>query len=283
MASGDASVTQRTHDVRFHPEVAVDVGHPRGSVVHVVTLPEARGFDPGVSHPAALCLLTGFELRFGGRSVSLPMSSQRVLAFLSVQERPVLRAFAAGSLWLDTPEERANANLRSALWRLNRLGPRLIDGSNGNLRLTSGLRVDFREISSLARSVLDHRARVEALSFAEVSLSGNLLPQWYDDWVVVERERFRQLRLHALESLSEQLTALGRLGQAVEAALAAVASEPLRESAHRVLIKAYLAEGNRGEALLHYRAFRDLLSRELGVEPSPRMAELIRDLQPQFA
>ena len=99
----------------------------------------------------------------------------------------------------------------------------------------------------------------------------------------MERERFRQLRLHALESLSEQLTAMGRLGQAVEAALAAVASEPLRESAHRVLIKAYLAEGNRGEALLHFRGFRDLLSHELGVEPSPRMAELVRELQPQLA
>ena len=283
MASGDASVTRTKHDVRFHPVVVVDERHPRGRLVHVVTLPEAGGLDSGASHPASLRLLTGFELRFGGRSVALPLSSQRVLAFLSVQERPALRAFVAGSLWLDTPEERANANLRSALWRLNRLGPRLVDGSNGNLRLTSGLRVDFQEVSSLARSVLDHRASVEDLSFAEVSLSGNLLPQWYDDWVVVERERFRQLRLHALESLSEQLTAMGRLGQAVEAALAAVASEPLRESAHRVLIKAYLAEGNRGEALLHFRGFRDLLSHELGVEPSPRMAELVRELQPQLA
>src|SRR5437870_5458753 len=103
MASGDASVTQTKHDVRFHRVVEVDDRLPRGRVVRVLTLPEARGpdsGDPGGSHPVAVCLLTGFELRFGGHPVSLPMSSQRVLAFLSVQERPVLRAFVAGSLWL---------------------------------------------------------------------------------------------------------------------------------------------------------------------------------------
>src|SRR6266571_3495035 len=54
-------------------------------------------------------------------------------------------------------------------------------------------------------------------------LSIDLLPYWYEDWVLVERERFRQLRLHALEALCEQLTALGRFDHAVEAGIAAVA------------------------------------------------------------
>ena len=64
-----------------------------------------------------------------------------------------------------------------------------------------------------------------------------MLPACYDDWVLVQRDRFRQLRLHALEALCERLTASGRYGEAIDAGLAAVCAEPLRESSHRVLIR----------------------------------------------
>ena len=106
-------------------------------------------------------------------------------------------------------------------------------------------------------------------------IAGDLLPGWYEDWVVTEREHFRQLRLHALEQLCEQLTDDGRFGQAVEAGLAAVSGEPLRESAHRVLIRAYLQEGNRAEAIRQYSACRDVLRRELGIDPSPPTQALL--------
>jgi len=55
----------------------------------------------------------------------------------------------------------------------------------------------------------------------------------------------------------------------VEAGLVAVAAEPLRESAHRVLIEAYLAEGNRAQALTQFHSCRSILLRELNIEPSP--------------
>lgn len=59
------------------------------------------------------------------------------------------------------------------------------------------------------------------------------MPDWCDDWLVVERERLRELRIRALERVCEQLTAIGSFGQAIEAGMAAVRAEPLRESAHR--------------------------------------------------
>ena len=98
-------------------------------------------------------------------------------------------------------------------------------------------------------------------------VAGDLLPGWYDEWVVAEREHFRQLRLHALEKLCEQLTDEGRFGEAVEAGLVAVSGEPLRESAHRVLIRAYLKEGNRGEAIRQYEACRQVLAAGAGHRP----------------
>jgi DNA-binding SARP family transcriptional activator len=71
---------------------------------------------------------------------------------------------------------------------------------------------------------------------------------------------------------------LRSFGPAIEAGLAAVYAAPLRESAHRCLIGVYLAEGNQAEALHEYRAYRDTLHDELGLEPSRRMEELIGGL-----
>jgi hypothetical protein len=62
----------------------------------------------------------------------------------------------------------------------------------------------------------------------------DLLPGWYDDWALIERERVRQRLLHALEALSRQLAQTGRCAEAVDAAMMAVAAESLRESAQRV-------------------------------------------------
>jgi DNA-binding SARP family transcriptional activator len=107
-------------------------------------------------------------------------------------------------------------------------------------------------------------------------LSSDLLPDWYeDDWVVVHRERYHHLRLHALEAMCERLTATQRYGEAVEAGLAAVRAEPLRESAHQALVKVHLAEGNRYEATRQYQSCRRLLRNELGLEPSPRLQALL--------
>jgi DNA-binding SARP family transcriptional activator len=110
------------------------------------------------------------------------------------------------------------------------------------------------------------------------ALSGELLPDWYEDWVLIEREHFRQLRLHALERLCVELTAAGRFAEATEAGLAAVQGEPLRESAHRVLISAYLAEGNPGEAVRQHAFFSRILKQQLGLEPSDLMTDLMRAL-----
>jgi DNA-binding SARP family transcriptional activator len=103
----------------------------------------------------------------------------------------------------------------------------------------------------------------------------DLLPGWYDDFVIFERERLRQRLLHALEALSRLLVDARRYAQAVEVALEAVHAEPLRESAHRTLLEAHLAEGNLVEARRGYCGYRDLIRRDLGVEPDPALAALV--------
>jgi DNA-binding SARP family transcriptional activator len=98
-------------------------------------------------------------------------------------------------------------------------------------------------------------------------LSGELLPGWSDAWVVVERERLRNRRLHALEKLSALLSRDGNHAAAIDAALAALAADPLRETAHRALIQALLGEGNRAEAERHWRVYRRLIREHYQLEP----------------
>jgi DNA-binding SARP family transcriptional activator len=106
-------------------------------------------------------------------------------------------------------------------------------------------------------------------------VAGDLLPDWYDDWVVYERERLRQLRLHALELRCGELSRQGRYAEATDAGLAAVAGDPLRETAQRALIAAYLAEGNPSDALRQYDLYRRTLAETLGLTPSPCMHALV--------
>jgi DNA-binding SARP family transcriptional activator len=237
----------------------------------------ARAEAPGGEGPY-LSLLEGFELRLNGEAVELPLSAQRLVAFLALHNRPLQRGFVAGNLWLDSSEERAGANLRSALWRLHRHGRQLIDARAGRLSLASDVRVDVHQAAEQARRLIETNGsgHVEDPDGGfELTLTGELLPDWYEDWILGERERFRQLRVHALESLCDRLSAAGRHAQAIEAGLTAVASEPLRESAHRALIRSYLAEGNPAEAIRQYRAYERMLSDELGAQPSPQIRSLV--------
>jgi DNA-binding SARP family transcriptional activator len=220
-------------------------------------------------------LLSGFELSHDGEHVELPLASQRVVAFLALQQRPVQRVFVAGSLFMDASEDRANARLRTALWRMRRPRCPIVAATSTHLAIAPGTSVDLRESRDRARDIVAGSTDASTEDVQALSVSGDLLPDWYDDWVLLERERFRQLRMHALEALCRELAASGRYAQATEAGLAAVEVEPLRESAHRALIHAYLLEGNSCEAIRQYRLFRDILRRELGCEPSMRMRRLV--------
>jgi DNA-binding SARP family transcriptional activator len=227
-----------------------------------------------------LRLLGGFALTVDRAPVCVPPTAQRLVAFLALRDRPAPRAHVAGMLWLETTEERALANLRSTLWRVRRAADGLVECTGDQLGLHPGLGVDVRASAALADSLLkgtDGHRGADELELDLDGLRADILPDWYDDWLVFERERFRQLRLHALDALAARFLELGRPARAMETALAAVAAEPLRESAHRAVIRIHLAEGNAGEALRQYRLYRRLAG-ELGLHPSAQIEELIRGL-----
>lgn len=233
---------------------------------------------PSPSDQVRLSLLEGFELRRGDTPVRLPITAQRLVVFLALQRRPVLRSYVAGNLWAEATELHATASLRSALWRLRRADQRLIEANVTHLGIAKDVAVDYQQAMSCVRRLIEDPSIAPSLDLDAAGLGSELLPDWSEEWILLERERFRQLRLHALEVLCSQLTQAGQYAQALEAGLTAVACEPLRESAHRLLILVHLAEGNRNEALRQYRTYQRLLHDDLGLRPSPELALLVQGI-----
>jgi DNA-binding SARP family transcriptional activator len=207
--------------------------------------------------------------------ISIPHSSERLVALLALRGCPLARDGVASSLWSRASNDRGAAALRTALWRLSSSSARgLVTARGHELVLRDGVDIDFWRTARRAQDVVAGRAAdVDSSDVALLRDAGDLLPDWYEDWVIIERERFRELRVEALERICRQLSAAGRYCDAVQAGLAAVAAEPLRESAHQALISSHLAEGNRADALRQYQLLHDLLRRDLDLEPSPGVRE----------
>ena len=221
-------------------------------------------------------LIGGPYVSYGAERRTVPDGSKKLLAFVALRRSPVDRPYAAGALWPFGDDTRAAGNLRSALWRLRHAGIDVVAADKWSLWLAEGAEVDVHRLAGWAHRLIRQSAKPEDLDVGELPDGAcQLLPGWYDEWAVMERERIRQNVLHALEALSRALTQQGRYAEAVEAALRAVAEEPLRESGQRALLDAHLAQGNITEVRRAYARFARLLRRELGVEPSRQITGLL--------
>ena len=251
---------------------------------------EPRRFPAPAPAPAApdallieISLLGSFGLRVSGAVVpALSVGSQRLLAFLALHDRAVARIAMAGAMWPEVSDERAGISLRSALSRLDAATRDAILSASPGLSLAEAVVVDLRDGQALARRLMltEHPPREADLSPSAVALlSLELLPDWYDDWVIAEAEDWRQLRMSALEAQAGFLAAAGRLAEAAGAARAAMKVEPLRESAHASLIKVHLAEGNQSEALRVYERYRSMLESVLGLEPTALISGLVSSIR----
>ena len=151
-------------------------------------------------------LLDSFQVCRAGEIVSLPMSARRVIAFLALRSHPLLRTHVAGvALARLARRSAAFANLRSALWRIHRTGR--CSSRRAATRFSSPLTSE--SISTrrphVARRLIGSVPMGAGADVDWLSLTGEVLPDWDDDWALVEREHHRNLSLQALESLGEHL------------------------------------------------------------------------------
>ena len=182
-------------------------------------------------------------------------------------------------LWPEGPPAAADSALSALLSKLRRaLGDGVLTG-RGELRLH--LEDAVRWTSRRPRAaILEAEAAMEAgdhalaAERARDALSTDLqtfLPDAEGGWAAEQRRELETIRLRALETLAEAgLRQGGReLGAAEQAARAAIAAAPFRESAHRLLMEVHEAAGNPAEALRAFEELRSLLREELGTTPGP--------------
>jgi DNA-binding SARP family transcriptional activator len=219
---------------------------------------------------AAVRVLREFAVVCDARSIVLSQQCARLVGFLAIEARRCSRAYVAERLWPGSFGARCEANLRTVIWRLANATPgSLLVADRHGLQLHSAVEVDVQR----ARQAMHEDADDPAI------FAWDLLPDWYDDWLIFERERYRQERLHALESIARRATTAGDYARAVEASFLAIASDPLRESAHRVAIEVHLAEGNVVEAHRQADRYLEILA-DAGLEPT--LSPVLERLIPSF-
>lgn len=231
-------------------------------------------YDDAPTRPF-LHLLGTPHVTVGDRRIDIPESGKRLLAFLAIRRACVERRYAAGLLWPSRDDARAAGSLRTALWRLNGAHLTLVTADKHALQLSQEAAVDLHLVSGWAARIMkEHPHPADLLPPPRDMDFFDLLPGCYEEWALMERERFRHRIFHGLEALSAHLARAGRYAQAVETALTVVTADPLRESAQRVLIEAHVAEGNLMEARRSYSAYQELLWEELRVQPAPDLLGL---------
>jgi predicted ATPase/DNA-binding SARP family transcriptional activator len=228
-------------------------------------------------------LLGGFRLV----SETTPLTTldlprlQALLAYLVLHRAtPQARPHLAFRLWPDTTETQARTNLRTLLHRLRQALPDAhqflqIDNQTVQWRTDAPWTLDVADFEqALAQAnQTGHRGNQttlrSALAEAVERYHGDLLPGWYDDWVLLERERLRQLFLTALERLILILEQEGAYAIAIGHAQRLLQHDPLHEATYQHLMRLHALTGDRASALRVYKTCATVLERELGVEPSP--------------
>ena len=238
---------------------------------------------PLASPPAVgrLQLLEGFAFEWHGSPVPLPHGSQRLVALLGLSDDALSRIRVADLLWDDQSAARASGSLRTLVWRLRQQCPGLLVEDHGGLRLQDGIDVDVSRLRTEAvrwRALANDRAgRIDVPpdDLHAFRTPKSLLPGWYDDFVLLHRERLSAIRVDLLTDAAEVLLAAGRAALALDFALSAVAAEPFDERLHMLVARIHLAQGNGWEAVRQYRLCAELFRSELGTRPTPAFTRLL--------
>jgi DNA-binding SARP family transcriptional activator len=234
-----------------------------------------------------LTLLGGFQVRLGtGAPVILARKkAQALLAFLVIDAAEThLRDKLAALLWGDSSDQRARQSLRQTLLALKQALPGSaagilrIDGEKVALN-RQALEVDVAAFEAFASEGTPHALGQAAALYNGDFLEGlGVQEPRFEEWLIGQRERLRELAIEVLAKLLAHQTTTGALQEAVQTGARLLAIDPLQEVVHRALMRLYARQGRRGAALRQYQICAAVLQRELGVEPEEATKQLYQEL-----
>ncbi len=235
-----------------------------------------------------ISLLGGLEITgaAGAESAPLTRKAKALIAYLALRcGRAQSREKLADLLWGSSPEQQARTNLRQTLSRIRKEfgagdANYLVTEGDGVALDPSSVEFDVAEFETLAAET-----GAAALEKAVALYKGDLLDGFsvkeeaFEAWVRPERERLRGLAIDASAKLMAHYERARDAEGCIETATRLLALDPLREAAHRGLMRAYAAQDRRGTALKQFEICRKVLERELGVQPEPETQTLFREIR----
>jgi len=237
-----------------------------------------------------ICLLGEFTIRNAGIEINgLSTRHQSLIAYLALRApRSIQRSEVAFNLWADSKEAQALTNLRKALHQIRNIlqNGDLIrtDSQTLQLSLSQDDKIDVREftvqlgIAEQARVSSDMGAEQTALETVTRLYKGDLLPGFYDEWLLSEREHLHHLFIQSTDRLIVLLEARRHYKDAIRHALRLLQTDNLREATYRTLIRLHALNDDRAAALNMYHTCARLLSRELNVDPDASTRQLYEQL-----
>ncbi|RPJ24401.1 MAG: hypothetical protein EHM33_17965, partial [Chloroflexi bacterium] len=228
-------------------------------------------------------LLGQFDVRLDGKRVVIPSrTGQSLLAYLALTAGTAhRREKLAGVLWPDTTDENARKNLRQELWRIRKAIPTSHLATADDYLLADEFTLTFNpdadywlDVAVLEKSNLDLQSLTASLSVYQ----SELLPGFYDDWVIFERERMRTLFEAKMEQLVEKLVEAEGWTAVQEQSERWLALGNTPEPAYRALMLSYNARGDMAKVSFTYQRCVDDLHNQFGVEPSAETRALYNGL-----
>lgn len=245
---------------------------------------------------------------FGGLWIALDgtrladFMSQKVpalLAYLVMNEGPQRRDDLAALLWGEMPDVDARNNLRQAIANLRKsLEPFLLVTRetleiNSHMPLFLDVAVFDRTLQTQSpTSPLSHSPdptpdiRAQQLQDATALYRGDFLAGFFvrdapafEEWMLAQRARYRELALHALHTLIQRHLDAGQYDRAISDATRLLTLDSWREETHRQLMLALARTGQRSAALAQYKRCHRLLREELDVEPSAETTALYEHIK----
>jgi ABC-type oligopeptide transport system substrate-binding subunit/DNA-binding SARP family transcriptional activator len=243
-------------------------------------------------------VLGRLEIHWDGRALegTSLRKTEALLIYLALNPGQQGRSRLAGLLWGDSPEDRARANLRHALWDLRRkVDPAAFESDRRSIGLNPSVtcQVDVLQFEAEIEGAAGCRQRgevaamIDHLEAALVLYGGDFLEHFdlpdcpeFDEWVMRRRVWLRERALEALTCLVNHHTRQGGYEKALRCARRQLSFDPWREEAHREVMRLLALTGQRSAALAQYETCRRLLDAELGLEPleeTVALYERIRD------